>query len=142
MHSKFEIIYSHDNIIETASNLLNHFNTKKIFCFKGNLGAGKTTFISAICKILGSKNIISSPTFSIVNEYNSENGIIYHFDLYRLKNLEEAMDIGFEEYIYSKSYCFIEWPEKVLDILPNEFVVTCDLSYLSLKERRILAWEK
>ena len=140
MKTKFEIVFSKEQLSEVASQLLAHFGESKIFTFTGNLGAGKTTFITALCHQLGSKDDISSPTFSIVNEYHGDKGKIYHFDLYRLKNIEEAIDIGFEEYIYSNNYCFIEWPEKVTEILPNTMVVNCELSYISMNERRLLAW--
>lgn len=141
MKRSFEISYSTEQIKEVASELLTQFDGLKLFCFTGNLGSGKTTFISALCHVLGSTDDISSPTFSIVNEYQSDKGTIYHFDLYRLKNMEEAMDIGFEEYIYSGNYCFIEWPEKVAKILPQHLVVNCELSYLSMNERTLKAWE-
>lgn len=141
MKRSFEISYSTEQITEVATQLLSQFDGLKLFCFKGNLGSGKTTFIAALCRVLGSTDDISSPTFSIVNEYQSDNGTIYHFDLYRLKNMEEAMDIGFEEYIYSNNYCFIEWPEKVAEILPQHLVVNCELSYLSVNERKLKAWE-
>ncbi len=136
----YEVRYSLEEIEDIANNLLQQFNTFKIFCFNGNLGTGKTAFIKAMCKVLGSTDDISSPTFSIVNEYLMPEYKIYHFDLYRLKNLEEAMDIGFEEYIYSNNYCFIEWPEKVAQILPTSLVVNCQLAYLSLNERILKAW--
>ncbi|MFM9946253.1 MAG: tRNA (adenosine(37)-N6)-threonylcarbamoyltransferase complex ATPase subunit type 1 TsaE [Bacteroidia bacterium] len=138
--TKFEKIYSINQILETASELLENFEQHKIFCFTGNLGAGKTTFITSLCRVLGSADNITSPTFSLVNEYNSDKGLIYHFDLYRLKNQEEAMDVGLEEYIYSNNYCVMEWPEKVADILPLHLVVNCELSYLSLNERKLKAW--
>lgn len=140
MRTKFESVFSKEQLSEVASQLLEHFADSKIYTFTGNLGAGKTTFITALCHQLGSRDDISSPTFSIINEYNCGKGKIYHFDLYRLKNLEEAIDIGFEEYIYSNNYCFIEWPEKVAKILPNTLVVNCELSYISVNERRLLAW--
>ena len=96
---------------------------KKVFAFNGQMGAGKTTFIKAICEALGVKDTISSPTFSLVNEYLSGNGEkIYHFDFYRIKDPSEAYDMGFEEYVYSKGYCFIEWPEKIDELLPKECV--------------------
>jgi len=140
VQKKFEIIYSIDDIDTVSAQLINHFDPLKIYCFTGNLGSGKTTLIRSICHFLGSVDNINSPTFSIVNEYSIPDGSIYHFDLYRLKNLEEAMDIGFEEYIYSGEYCFIEWPEKVADILPPSLAVHCELSYLSTTERKISAW--
>lgn len=86
------------------------------------MGAGKTTLIKSLCKYLGSNDNITSPTFAIVNEYTGKNGSIYHFDFYRLKTQTEALDIGFEEYLYSGNYCFIEWPEKIPDLLPNKYI--------------------
>jgi tRNA threonylcarbamoyladenosine biosynthesis protein TsaE len=83
------------------------------------MGAGKTTLISALCKSLGSTDDLSSPTFSIVNEYQSNVGVIYHFDFYRIKTIEEAFDFGLEEYLYSGNYCFLEWSEKVEALLPD-----------------------
>jgi tRNA threonylcarbamoyladenosine biosynthesis protein TsaE len=140
MQTKLEIIFSKEQLSEVSTQLLQHFIKYKIYTFRGNLGAGKTTFITSLCQILGSTDDISSPTFSIINEYHCDYGKIYHFDLYRIKNLEEALDIGFEEYLYSHNYCFIEWPEKVAKILPNTLVVNCELSYISVNERRLLAW--
>ena len=86
----------------------------------GPMGAGKTTFIKYLCEQLGVKDSTSSPTFSIVNEYDSDNGLIYHFDFYRIKDEQEAFDFGYEEYFYSGAYCFIEWPEKIPNLLPEE----------------------
>lgn len=104
-----------------ADQLLQLVQEKKVWLFKGEMGAGKTTLIKALCKSLGVEETISSPTFSIVNEYQGkESKAIYHFDFYRLKNEEEAMDIGVEEYLYSGSYCFIEWPSIVPGILPDD----------------------
>ncbi len=93
----------------------------RIFLFYGDMGAGKTTLIKVLCNKLGSDDNITSPTFSIVNEYAGPNKI-YHFDFYRLKNQNEALDIGCEEYFYSGDYCFIEWPEKIPDLLPDNYV--------------------
>ncbi|MCX6310852.1 MAG: tRNA (adenosine(37)-N6)-threonylcarbamoyltransferase complex ATPase subunit type 1 TsaE [Bacteroidetes bacterium] len=112
-----------NEIQKTAIDFLKNLPNQKIFAFHGDLGAGKTTFIKALCEKLGVKDQMSSPSFSIVNEYNSENGnSIYHFDLYRLKSPQEAFDIGMEEYLYSGNYCFIEWPERAEGILPKETV--------------------
>ena len=87
------------------------------------MGAGKTTFIKSICEELGVKDVMSSPTFSIVNEYRSAAGEkIYHFDFYRIKNISEAYDLGYEDYFYSNAFCFIEWPEKIQELLPKEAV--------------------
>ncbi len=85
--------------------------TKKILTLKGNLGAGKTTFSQFLVKSLGSQDTVTSPTYSIVNEYKSQTGIIFHFDLYRLKSIEEAFDFGIEEYLESGNFCIIEWPQ-------------------------------
>lgn len=94
---------------------------QKILLFYGEMGAGKTTLIKAFCAALGVEDTVSSPTFSIVNEYHYPKGIIYHFDCYRLKNQAEALDIGMEEYLYSDNYCLIEWPEKIPDLLPENY---------------------
>ena len=113
---------SPNQLPEAANRLLNFAGTQKVFLFFGEMGAGKTTFIQALCGALGVKDTVSSPTYSIVNEYSITNGSVYHFDFYRIKSQEEAFDIGFEEYLYSKKYCFIEWPEKIKDLWPPEFV--------------------
>ncbi len=106
-----------------AKSFLTDFSSSRIFAFHGDLGAGKTTFIKAICSELGVKDAMSSPSFSLVNEYRDKNGnSIYHFDLYRLKSPEEAFEIGMEEYLYSGNYCFIEWPERAEEILPEETI--------------------
>ena len=86
------------------------------------MGAGKTTLIKALCESLGTAEPVTSPTFSIVNEYIGESRKIYHFDFYRLKNQTEALDLGYEEYFYSGAYCFIEWPEKIPDLLPEHYI--------------------
>ncbi|MXV49741.1 tRNA (adenosine(37)-N6)-threonylcarbamoyltransferase complex ATPase subunit type 1 TsaE [Pedobacter sp. HMF7647] len=101
-----------------AASLLNKFPSERVFLFYGDMGAGKTTFIKALCQSLGVQASVSSPTFSIVNEYPSEAGPVYHFDFYRIKTQEEALDIGIEEYFYSSHYCFVEWPEKIPDLIP------------------------
>lgn len=96
----------------------------KVFAFYGEMGAGKTTFIKAVCRALGVTDNITSPTFALVNEYLDKNGSpIYHFDCYRLKSIAEAYDIGAEEYLYSNQVCFIEWPEKIEEMLPLNRVV-------------------
>ena len=87
------------------------------------MGAGKTTFIKAICRVIGVVDVVQSPTFSIINEYKTPGGeSVYHFDFYRIKKTEEAFDIGYEDYIYSGSYCFIEWPELIAELLPPETI--------------------
>jgi tRNA threonylcarbamoyladenosine biosynthesis protein TsaE len=106
-----------------AKTFLSDFSSSRIFAFHGELGAGKTTFIKALCAELGVNDAMSSPSFSLVNEYHDANGKpVYHFDLYRLKSPEEAFDIGMEEYLYSGHYCFVEWPERAGELLPEETV--------------------
>lgn len=104
---------------EAAQKLLATYPYKKLFAIRGPLGAGKTTFIKAICEKLGVVDKTASPTFSIINEYRGGNGEkIHHFDFYRIKNNEEAFDLGYEDYFYSNDYCFIEWPEKIAELVP------------------------
>ncbi len=104
-----------------AKQIVSHAGITRIFLFYGDMGAGKTTLIKQLCNELGSSDNITSPTFSIVNEYAGPNKI-YHFDFYRLKNQNEALDLGAEEYFYSGNYCFIEWPEKIPDLLPDNYI--------------------
>lgn len=105
-----------------AKELLTYAEGQKFFIFEGDMAAGKTTFIKSFCEAIGVEDVVSSPTFSIVNEYESNDGPVYHFDFYRLKNLQEAYDIGYEEYFYSGNYCLIEWPSKVEELLPEEYI--------------------
>ena len=105
-----------------AQQIIEYAGSNRIFLFYGDMGAGKTTLIKSLCDVLGSNDNITSPTFAIVNEYMATDGKIYHFDFYRLKNQNEALDLGSDEYFYSGNYCFIEWPEKIPDILPNNYV--------------------
>jgi len=106
-----------------AQKILSDFPDQRIFAFYGEMGAGKTTFIHSFCRQLGSHDNISSPTFALVNEYEDRNGnVLFHFDFYRMKHLEEAFDIGLEEYLYSGNYCFMEWPEKITELLPPVYV--------------------
>lgn len=95
-----------------------------VFAFYGKMGAGKTTFIKSVCEALGVTDVVNSPTFSIVNEYRSDTTgeLIYHFDFYRIKNLDEVYDMGYEDYFYSGAVCFIEWPELIEDVLPGDAV--------------------
>lgn len=109
-----------DQLSEAAKKLLTFAIDEKVFLFYGEMGAGKTTFIKAICEELGVKEVVASPTFSIVNEYSSPRGSVFHFDFYRLKNETEALDLGYEDYIFSGNYCLIEWPEKISNLLPEE----------------------
>ena len=106
-----------------ARKILEHTSGQKLLAFYGSMGAGKTTIIKAICKVLGAGDIVTSPTFTMVNEYlTNKNEIIYHIDFYRIKKVEEVFDFGIEEYFSSGSYCFMEWPELIGGILPPETV--------------------
>jgi tRNA threonylcarbamoyladenosine biosynthesis protein TsaE len=104
---------------DVAKELLEVFSEERVFALYGTMGAGKTTFIKAMCRELGSEDNITSPSFALINEYSAANGtLLYHFDFYRIKKIEEAYDLGYEDYIYSGNYCFIEWPEMIQDLLP------------------------
>jgi tRNA threonylcarbamoyladenosine biosynthesis protein TsaE len=120
-----------------AKRILEYTSGQRLLAFYGSMGAGKTTIIKAVCMALGAEDIVSSPTFTLVNEYKTNNGeVLYHIDFYRIKKKEEVFDFGIEEYFCSGSYCFMEWPELVGDILPPETVkikITVDN-----KEQRIL----
>jgi tRNA threonylcarbamoyladenosine biosynthesis protein TsaE len=106
-----------------AKQLLKHFADKKIFAFYGPMGAGKTTIIKAICESLGAVDIVSSPTFTLVNEYKtSSHETLFHIDFFRIKKQEEVYDFGIEEYLTGDSYCFMEWPELIEDLLPPETI--------------------
>lgn len=105
-----------------AGEILSICEGPKIFAIYGDLGAGKTTFVQAACKYLNVHDTVKSPTFSIVNEYHRQGGKIFHFDFYRIERLEEAYDLGYEEYFDSGEYCFIEWPELIAPLLPPETV--------------------
>ncbi len=114
-------IPSLDKLDEIAGEFLNTFKEPAVFCFYGSMGAGKTTFIQALCRKLNVVDVVNSPSFAIVNEYNTEEeDSVYHFDFYRLKEEEEAFDLGYEDYFYSNSYCFVEWPEKIASLLPQK----------------------
>lgn len=115
-------IYNEKEIEIAANFLFSNIQSQKILLLYGEMGAGKTTFIKAFCAVLGVEDNVSSPTFSIVNEYKYPQGTVYHFDFYRLKNQLEALDIGLEEYFDSGEYCLIEWPEKIPDLLPENYL--------------------
>ena len=117
------IIKSESELPEAAKSLLLAHPDARVFAFYGQMGAGKTTFIKAICRELGVPDIVQSPTFALINEYITSGGeSVYHFDFYRIKKTEEAFDIGYEDYIYSGRYCLIEWPELVDGLLPEDAV--------------------
>ena len=112
-----------ETIHESAKEFIKNIGDKKVFAFYGKMGAGKTTFTKAICEVLGVKDVITSPTFAIVNEYTDGNGNpIYHFDFYRIKKLEEDYDMGYEDYFYSGNLCLLEWPELIEEILPENAI--------------------
>lgn len=144
-----EFSYSLDNINEAALQLWQQVHPYNILAFNGEMGAGKTTFIHALCAQLGVKDTVSSPTFALVNEYrfegNGESRIIYHMDWYRLKNDEEAINAGMEDCLLNAnengSYCFIEWPAKALSLLQYPYV-WIDITTISEARRSIIAWLK
>ncbi|MBR5053640.1 MAG: tRNA (adenosine(37)-N6)-threonylcarbamoyltransferase complex ATPase subunit type 1 TsaE [Bacteroidaceae bacterium] len=116
-------IENKENLAAAARKFVDEMGENRVFAFYGKMGAGKTTFIKAICEALGVEDVVTSPTFAIVNEYADAGGNpVYHFDFYRIKNLKEAYDIGCEEYFYSGYPCFIEWPELVEELLPEDVV--------------------
>ena len=116
-------IDSLDTIHHTARQFIDQIGDRTVFAFNGKMGAGKTTFIKAICEEMGVKETVNSPTFSIVNEYEGTGKkIIYHFDCYRINNIQEALDLGAEEYLYSGNLCFIEWSENIAPLLPDSIV--------------------
>lgn len=116
-------INSLGEIEKAAKEFIAQMGDNTVFAFYGSMGAGKTTFIKAICEALGVTDVITSPTFAIVNEYRGEGEeLIYHFDFYRIKKLEEVYDMGYEDYFYSGALCFIEWPELVEELLPEDIV--------------------
>ena len=134
-------IDSLDNIHAAAKEFLQNMGDGKVFAFYGKMGAGKTTFVKAICEELGVEDVITSPTFALVNEYTAGNGDpIYHFDFYRIKKIDEVYDMGYEDYFYSGNLCFLEWPELIIrpdaaDAAPGRiiFLVFCPVLQQSLK---------
>ena len=112
-----------ENIKEVAKRFVEEIGERRVFAFYGKMGAGKTTFIKALCEELGVEDVITSPTFAIINEYGTPDGqSIYHFDFYRIKKIEEVYDMGYEDYFYSGALCLIEWPELIEDLLPEDAV--------------------
>ena len=109
-------------INQLARQFVSSIGNRRVFAFYGDMGAGKTTFIRAVCRELGVDDVVNSPTFAIVNEYTAKDGPVYHFDFYRIRRIEEAYDIGFEDYLYSGQLCFIEWPELIEELLPEDAV--------------------
>ena len=116
-------IKSLDTIHKAAKEFVKGMGNGKVFAFYGKMGAGKTTFIKALCEVLGVEDVITSPTFAIINEYTDGNDDpIYHFDFYRIKKLEEVYDMGYEDYFYSGNLCLLEWPELIEEILPENVI--------------------
>ncbi|HEY9543746.1 tRNA (adenosine(37)-N6)-threonylcarbamoyltransferase complex ATPase subunit type 1 TsaE [Prevotella sp.] len=133
------IIESLDNIREAARKFVDQMDGRKVFAFYGKMGAGKTTFIKAICEVLGVEDVITSPTFSLVNDYTDGEGqSIYHFDFYRIKKLEEVYDMGYEDYFYSGNLCLMEWPELIEELLPDD-AVRVTITQLADGSRRVEA---
>ena len=127
MTQKKIIIVSVDDIERAAAEFVHYISESdaqsNIFAFYGNMGAGKTTFITAICKVLGVEDVVNSPTFTIVNEYRAAKGFpVYHFDFYRINSIREAHEIGIDEYFGGNGLCLIEWPEKIEELLPEDIV--------------------
>lgn len=129
-------INSQEDLKSAAVQLLDFAGDEKIFLFEGDMGAGKTTYIKVICEALGVSDLVSSPTFSIVNEYLAGTSKIYHFDFYRIKNIQEAYDIGYEEYFYSGDLCLVEWPERIAALLP-EHHLKVDIQVTGPEQRMI-----
>ena len=117
-------IQSLEHIHEAAREFIAAMGDNTVFALYGKMGAGKTTFIKALCQELGVEDVVTSPTFAVINEYRSDiaGELIYHFDFYRIKKLEEVYDMGYEDYFYSGALCFIEWPELIEDVLPGDAV--------------------
>ena len=113
-----------DDIEAAASSIVQSLDGYRKIAFSGEMGAGKTTIIQSICKVLGVEGIVSSPTFALINEYFTKEGeSVYHFDLYRIEDISELYDMGYEDYFYSKAWCFIEWPEKAMELLPEDALI-------------------
>lgn len=138
---KSQIARKLSDLLPIAKTMLADTEDDRIFAIEAKMGAGKTTLIKVLCKILGVEETVSSPTFSIVNEYEAADfHSVFHFDFYRINKMEEVFDIGYEEYFYSGEYCFIEWPEMVLELLPESYV------YVSIEvndnDERVISWKE
>ncbi len=138
-----EIVIDHiENLQDVANQLINYAGDRKKWMFTGEIGAGKTTFIQSVCTALGVEDKVTSPTFSLINEYiynnnKGETEKIHHIDLYRLKSLDEAIDIGIEDYLYDKGYCFIEWPQLIAPIFPEK-VIEIKFEIIENSKRKII----
>ena len=139
---KLEITSEINNLPEVANEIIAFAGDISVWLFEGSMGAGKTTLIKAICSAFDIRETVSSPTFSLVNEYHNEEGeIFYHFDFYRIKSEEEASDIGVDEYFYSGDYCFVEWPSMIPSLLPDDYC-TITIEIISENERRLCITKK
>ncbi|MES2559524.1 MAG: tRNA (adenosine(37)-N6)-threonylcarbamoyltransferase complex ATPase subunit type 1 TsaE [Bacteroidota bacterium] len=128
-----------DNLQEAAQRIIEVSDHTTLWCFHGEMGAGKTTLIQAICRALGVTGEVTSPTFSLVNEYLSATGkTIYHFDFYRIRSIEEVYDIGYEDYFYSNNICLIEWPSQIEELLAGEPVLNVTLTKTAEDSRTIV----
>lgn len=128
-----------DQLQQAALSIIEVAGTRKLWCFRGEMGAGKTTLIQAICKSFGVTEEVTSPTFSLVNEYRTISGAtIYHFDFYRIRSIEEAYDIGYEDYFYSNHICLIEWPSNIEELLTGEPVLNISMTKVSEDSRMIV----
>ncbi|MEX0982734.1 MAG: tRNA (adenosine(37)-N6)-threonylcarbamoyltransferase complex ATPase subunit type 1 TsaE [Bacteroidales bacterium] len=117
-------ISSIDKIDSAARQLVDILGSRRKVAFFGEMGAGKTTLIQAVCKVLGVEDTVASPTFALINEYFTKEGVsVYHFDLFRIEDISEMYDLGYEDYFYSDAYCFIEWPEKVMELIPEDVLM-------------------
>ena len=136
MPQSMEVIFSLSQLNQIAKNIFAH-NPEKVILFNGEMGVGKTTLIKEMCQILGVEKTTSSPTFSLVNEYPlADNKMVYHFDVYRLQSEEEALDMGIDDYLYSNNWCFIEWSEKISNLIPEKHSVVT-LTLLNDGKRKI-----
>ena len=133
----YKFIYSLNKIDEISQLIIDKIRTVKTIMLRGELGSGKTTLVKSVLKRMGVKDSVTSPTFSIVNEYDFAGNIIYHFDLYRIENIEELDVIGFEDYIYSQNTCFIEWPEILLNKINLKYL-DIEIRYLDEDKREII----
>jgi tRNA threonylcarbamoyladenosine biosynthesis protein TsaE len=136
---ELSFLYTLDQIDQAAAQIIRYAGDVKIWLFTGDMGSGKTTFIKSICHTLGAQGDFSSPTYSLANEYllSNGNGKIFHLDLYRLRSIEEALDIGIEDYLFDGSYCLIEWPQLIMPLLKNDAFMTVNITTVSENERKI-----
>jgi tRNA threonylcarbamoyladenosine biosynthesis protein TsaE len=134
-----QVEYSLDKINDVAQQLISQFSTSKIWLFTAQMGCGKTTLINHLCQHLQVLQATSSPTYSIINEYKTENcNTIFHIDLYRINSLEEALDAGIEDVLFSNNFCFIEWPNIITTLLPNDYI-SIEINITNTGERQLIA---